>query len=94
MPGPTLSSPPIKYFLALLYLRNLIIPYVPPCPLRSQQEDLLVIPKTRTKSLGNRAFSYRTPLLWNKLPETVKDAESLEMFKSQLKTYLFPSQSE
>ncbi|KAF7648640.1 hypothetical protein LDENG_00153810 [Lucifuga dentata] len=61
---------------------NLITPYVPPLGLRSQQA------RTKTKSLGNRAFSC-APLLWNKLPVTIKEADSVEMFKSRLKTHLF-----
>ncbi|KAF7663696.1 hypothetical protein LDENG_00202710, partial [Lucifuga dentata] len=78
---------------APLYLRNLITPYVPPCPLRSQEADLLVIPRTRTKSLGNRDFSYCAPLPWNKLPAALKEVVSIEMptQKSQLKTQLFSS---
>ncbi|KAF7659593.1 hypothetical protein LDENG_00295270, partial [Lucifuga dentata] len=61
--------------------------HVPPHPLRSQEADLLIIPRAKTKSLGNRAFSYSAPLLWNKLPAALRD--SIEMFKSQLKTHLF-----
>ncbi|KAF7653040.1 hypothetical protein LDENG_00088080, partial [Lucifuga dentata] len=76
--------------LAPLYLRNLTTPYVPPRPLRSQQTDLLIIPRTRTKSLGNRAFSYRAPLFWNKLPAALKEADLIDMFKSRIKTHLFP----
>ncbi|KAF7644341.1 hypothetical protein LDENG_00223680, partial [Lucifuga dentata] len=72
-------------------LPNLITTYVPPCPLRSQEADLLIIPRTRTKSFENRAFSYRAPLLWNKLPAALKQDDSIEIFKSRLKTHLFSS---
>ncbi|KAF7655278.1 hypothetical protein LDENG_00058570, partial [Lucifuga dentata] len=80
----------ILHGLAPLYLRNTITLYVPPCPLISQEADLLlVIPRTKTKSLGHRVFSDRAPLLWNKLPAALKEADSIEIFKSRLKTHLF-----
>ena len=79
----------ILHGLAPLYLEDLVTPYIPPRALRSQQTNLLVIPRTKTKSWGNRAFSYRAPLLWNKLPTAVKEADSVEMFKSRIKTHLF-----
>ncbi|KAF7659804.1 hypothetical protein LDENG_00292780, partial [Lucifuga dentata] len=72
-------------------LRNLITSYVPPCPLRSQEVDLLIISRINTKSLRNRAFSYCASLLLNKLPAALKEADSIEMFKSRLKTHLFSS---
>ncbi|KAF7642620.1 hypothetical protein LDENG_00254250, partial [Lucifuga dentata] len=81
----------IKYCTAPLCLRNLITTYVPPCPLRSQEADLLIIPRTRTKFLRIRATRQSTPLLWNKLPAALKEADSIEMFKSRLKTHWFSS---
>ncbi|KAF7654822.1 hypothetical protein LDENG_00064330, partial [Lucifuga dentata] len=61
---------------------NLITSSVPPRPLRSQEADLLIIQRTKTKSLGHRTLSYHAPLLWNKLPAALKEADSIEMFKS------------
>ncbi|KAF7660739.1 hypothetical protein LDENG_00276720 [Lucifuga dentata] len=49
------------------FLANLITSYVPPRPLRSQEADLLIILRTKTKLFENSAFSYHLPLLWNKL---------------------------
>ena len=48
----------------------------------------LIEPRFNTE-LGRRAFEKSAPRLYNKLPETVKTADSLELFKKRLKTYLF-----
>ena len=39
--------------------------------------------------MGRRAFEKSAPRLYNKLPEIVKTADTLEVFKKRLKTYLF-----
>ena len=75
--------------LASVYISELLEPYRPPRLLRSAQRNLLKVPNTRTKTYGNRAFSYAAPTLWNSLPEHVKTAESLRAFKTALKTFLF-----
>ena len=79
----------ILHGLAPSYLSGLITPYNPPCTLHSQDSGLLVIPRVKKKSAGNRAFSYRSPFLWNGLPKEVREANSLNTFKTKLKTYLF-----
>ena len=71
------------------YLKELVIPYYPTRPLRSQDADLLVVPKISKSRLGARAFSYQAPLLWNNLPISVREADTLSTFKSRLKTFLF-----
>ena len=41
-------------------------------------------------SYGRRAFfSVAAPLLWKSLPQHIKDAGSLDIFRRQLKTVLF-----
>ena len=40
-------------------------------------------------SSGDCAFSLGGPCLWNRLPESVRSATSLKIFKSLLKTHLF-----
>ena len=57
--------------------------------LRSNDQGLLFIPKTRAKTLGNRAFAHAGPSTWNKLPYNIRNIKSIENFKSQLKTFLF-----
>ena len=47
------------------------------------------MPGFKLNSYGRRAFSVAAPLLWNSLPQHVRDAESLDIFKRQLKTVLF-----
>ena len=51
---------------------------------------LLKQPHLKTKvTLGDCAFSCAAPKLWNKLPEKLRKASSLVVFKSLFKTYLF-----
>ena len=57
--------------------------------LRSNDQGLLLIPKTRAKTLGNRAFAHAGPSTWNKLPYNIRNTKSIENFKSQLKIFLF-----
>ena len=42
-------------------------------------------------TFGRRSFSYAAPKLWNHLPLALRLSQSLENFKSQLKTFLFSS---
>lgn len=48
----------------------------------------LLVPTTHTKS-GRRSFGYIGPKLYNNLPRSLKEAESVITFKKSLKTYLF-----
>ena len=62
-----------------------------PCTraLHSKNAGLLVVPRVSKSTMGARAFSYQAPLLWNQLPVCVRVADSLSVFKSALKTFLF-----
>jgi hypothetical protein len=71
------------------YLQELIQPYQSGRSLRSSDKLLLKVPKTRLKSFGDRAFSKAGPTLWNKLPIHIRECDSIDSFKSTLKTYLF-----
>uniref|UniRef100_A0A3B1IBW7 Reverse transcriptase domain-containing protein n=1 Tax=Astyanax mexicanus TaxID=7994 RepID=A0A3B1IBW7_ASTMX len=75
--------------LAPEYLRDLISYYEPPRLLRSQGAGFLEVPKIQRSSAGGRAFSYKTPQLWNNLPQFVRESDTVSIFKSRLKTYLF-----
>lgn len=66
--------------LAPLYLSNLLQPYVPSRSLRSADQSLLTVPKTK-RIAG--------PKLWNELPLHVRQANSLPIFKLLLKTHYF-----
>jgi hypothetical protein len=57
---------------------------------RSSKERLLVPPKIpRTSTYGERAFNAQAPLVWNALPNVVRDSPTIATFKSRLKTHLF-----
>ncbi|XP_037607481.1 uncharacterized protein LOC119477468 [Sebastes umbrosus] len=71
------------------YLKELIVPYYPTRALRSQNAGLLEVPRVSKSRMGARAFSYQVPLLWNQLPVSVREADTLSTFKSRFKTFLF-----
>ena len=71
------------------YLKELIVPYQPTRALCSQHSGLLVVPKVSKSRVGARAFSYQAPLLWNHLPVSIREADTIYTFKSRLETFLF-----
>jgi hypothetical protein len=75
--------------LAPGYLQNLLSTYVPDRSLRSKEQGLLSIPKTRLVTYGDRAWAKAAPLLWNALPAKIKNSENVDVFKARLKTHLF-----
>ena len=48
----------------------------------------LIVPQY-TSSFGRRSFSYTGPKILNNLPTHIASSDSVDMFKSNLKTYLF-----
>ncbi len=75
--------------LAPSYLSDLLYPYNPTRILRSGDQRRLSVPRSRLKYRGDRAFAVAGPRLWNSLPAYIRSAQSLTVFKSSLKTYLF-----
>ncbi|XDV53534.1 hypothetical protein PO909_022010, partial [Leuciscus waleckii] len=71
------------------YLSDLLHQYIPSRSLRSGDQNLILIPHSRLKRRGDRAFSVTGPRLWNDLPVEIRMAPSLTIFKSLLKTHLF-----
>ena len=71
------------------YLREMLKEYVPPRTLRSTSKNLLCEPRTNMKTYGDRSFSACAPKLWNQLPDNIRAAGSVAIFKRQLKTHLF-----
>lgn len=71
------------------YIRELIELYHPPRALRSEDSGLLVIPKISRVRSGGRCFSFLAPLFWNHLPASVRGADTVSLFRSRLKTFLF-----
>ena len=54
-----------------------------------RQEKLFVVPPVLTKIYGERTFAHSAPIMWNNLPDALRSINSMENFKSALKTYLF-----
>ena len=75
--------------LAPSYLQCLVTRYTPARNLRSTNQGLLSVPKSASATYGDRAFSVAAPRLWNQLPLHIKNSESVNQFKSLLKTHLF-----
>jgi hypothetical protein len=74
-----------------VYLTELLSPVQQTRTLRSNSQMRLQVPKTKTKTLGERAFSVCAPQLWNSLPSSITVLDNIGQFKSALKTYLFVS---
>ena len=92
----------IKYKIAVLaykclnnlapsYLSSLVELYSPIRTLRSSNSVLLKHKVGKFKTLGDRSFSVSAPIIWNELPLALRQSSSLELFKRNLKTYLFKS---
>ena len=55
----------------------------------SSDSTLLKIPRTNSKTYGERSFSFYAPKLWNSLPCEIRTAPNINTFKKNLKHYLF-----
>ena len=71
------------------YLKDLLKHHHVQRSLRSSDQQLLHVPSTRLKTFGDRAFSVYAPRLWNSLPMNIKTSASLDIFKKNVKSYLF-----
>ena len=71
------------------YLQELISLHSPFRQLRSQNQNLLYVPRTKLNRYGDRSFSKVGPNVWNSLPPSLRFCNSEELFKSELKTFLF-----
>ena len=50
---------------------------------------LLQVPSVNTVVYEHRSFSYYAPIIWNSLPDHIKNSESVSTFKQRLKAFLF-----
>jgi hypothetical protein len=75
--------------LAPKYMSELVCIHAPSREIRSAQQMLLDVPRCRQKTKGDRAFAVAAPNLWNSLPLSLRSAQSIEQFKTQLKTHFF-----
>ncbi|XP_068707689.1 uncharacterized protein [Montipora foliosa] len=73
------------------YLSDLLVVNRPVRALRSNSDNStrLVTPLYRTETYGGRAFSSCAPRLWNQLPSALRSNMTIDVFKKQLKTFLF-----
>ena len=55
----------------------------------NEDSQKLVVPKTKCVTNGDRSFSFNAAKYWNMFPHKLRQQSSLNMFKKQLKTYLF-----
>ena len=57
--------------------------------LRHFDSLLLEEPDSHSDRMGDRSFSIYAPKVWNKIPYHIRSSSSTNIFKKQLKTYLF-----
>jgi len=56
--------------------------------LRSAARSEIIVPPCRTK-FDSRAFSVAGPEVWNRLPQSVRSADTVRLFRRLLKTHYF-----
>ena len=71
------------------YISDLLQLHTSSRSLRSTGQRFLVAPHTHFKTRGDRSFQAVAPRLWNALPSSLRCLDSVENFKTQLKTLLF-----
>ena len=54
---------------------------------KSRGKGDFVIPKVETVNRGTETIRYRGPLTWDMVPEDIKQAESLSIFKEKIKKW-------
>ncbi len=71
------------------YLKELLTPQISKRTLRSASTYLLKPPRTKLRTMGDRAFCSAAQSLWNALPDHLETPQTVDAFKRGLKTYLF-----
>ena len=75
------------------YLSDLLKPYTSNTEMSLRtSSDVYRLDEPRAlneRSFFERSFSYSAPRLYNKLPSSLKECDSTDIFKSKLKTYFF-----
>ncbi len=74
---------------APLYLNSLLQTYVSSRSLCSASECHFIVPFQRGTKSFSQTFKLNVPSWWNDLPNSIRAAESLAIFKDRLKTHLF-----
>ena len=78
----------IRYSGEPQHLNSLLMDYKPTRSLRSAEEHLLVVPRTKLSSTS-QAFSVAAPKFWNNLPLDIRNSKTMSTFRKLLKTYLY-----
>ena len=71
------------------YMCDMLSLYQPTRALRTQSTLTLAVPRSRTKPYGDRCFPKAAALLWNSLPASLRDTNSIASFQRAMKTFLF-----
>ena len=75
--------------MAPKFISDLVTSYVPKRTLRSSSKNFLQVQRPSTKFYGARSFTVAAATEWNRLPDDIRHAKSVTIFKSRLKTHLF-----
>ena len=75
--------------LAPGHMRDMLTVYEPRRTLRSMNSLTLVVPRPRSACYGDRQFGFMGAKMWNALPSHIRDAKTLNQFKTLLKTLMF-----
>ena len=67
------------------YLSNIV--NVKKTTINLRCENLLSIPKFKTVTYGKNSFIYKAPCYWNKVPNNVKNAQSMSSFKMLIRQW-------
>ena len=71
-----------------IYLSEVLRYSKSPRLLRSSSQNFLAVPRSRLKTYGDRAFSVVAPKLWNQLLPELRGVETVDQFRTHLKTCL------
>ena len=72
-----------------VYLRDVLIYYKPKCKGLRHDPLSLEVPGTELVMYGDRTFHIVAAKAWNQLPKKIRTAETVDRFKTDLKTHLF-----
>ena len=71
------------------YICDMLEIYKPSRSLRSEDSVFLKVPVSKSVTYGDNNFLRAAPLLWNSLPQPIRECLTIHKFKRTLKTHLF-----
>ena len=72
------------------YLSDLLRHHVPTRSMRSSSSHQLAVLR-HNLTFGSRAFRFSAPRVWNLLPLSIRESQSIPTFRRHLKTFFFQS---